>query len=161
LLRVETRALDPSPHPAGLVFPELSLFTSHGRNFFVYVCFLYQTILWYRAAELKHSRVAMLATAGWLINAAGVSFPGDLTYGTKFSSLSHLPHEAWDVVPYAGKLQMLLAVGAVEFISETKKVKSAHLRRTLLPLLSFPPPSPTLFTFSSRTFSGASHFHLS
>jgi len=80
-----------------------------------------ETILWYRAAELKHSRVAMLATAGWIVNALGVSFPGDLAYGQPFSSLSHLPHEAWDAVPYAGKLQMLLAIGAVEFVSETKK----------------------------------------
>mmetsp|Transcript_67599 Transcript_67599/g.186805 ORF Transcript_67599/g.186805 Transcript_67599/m.186805 type:complete len:242 (+) Transcript_67599:200-925(+) len=42
-----------------------------------------ETLLWFRAAELKHSRVTMLATAGWLVNSAGVFFPGDLTHGTK------------------------------------------------------------------------------
>lgn len=53
--------------------------------------------------------------------ALGVSFPGDLSSGQSFSSLSHLPHEAWDQVPYAGKVQILLAIGIVEFVSETKK----------------------------------------
>jgi hypothetical protein len=52
----------------------------------------------------------------------GITFPGDLTYGTPFASLSHLPHEAWDSVPYAGKVQMLVAIGLVEFLSEVKKV---------------------------------------
>jgi hypothetical protein len=80
-----------------------------------------ETLLWYRAAELKHSRVAMLATAGWLTNAYGVSFPGDLSTGQPFSSLSHLPHEAWDAVPYLGKVQMLVTIGLIEFVSETKK----------------------------------------
>jgi len=80
-----------------------------------------ETLLWYRAAELKHGRVAMLATAGWLIGELGITFPGDLAYGVPFSSLSKLPNEAWDQVPYAGKVQMLLAIGAVEFWSEAQK----------------------------------------
>eukprot|EP00619_Florenciella_sp_RCC1007_P001410 CAMPEP_0205904706 /NCGR_PEP_ID=MMETSP1325-20131115/893_1 /ASSEMBLY_ACC=CAM_ASM_000708 /TAXON_ID=236786 /ORGANISM="Florenciella sp., Strain RCC1007" /LENGTH=206 /DNA_ID=CAMNT_0053270523 /DNA_START=24 /DNA_END=644 /DNA_ORIENTATION=+ len=80
-----------------------------------------ETLLWFRAAELKHSRVTMLATAGWLVNSAGIYFPGELTHGTKFSDLGAKPLEAWAAVPFAGKFQILLFAGAVEFFSEVKK----------------------------------------
>ena len=56
----------------------------------------------------------------------GVTFPGDLSYGQPFSSLSHLPNEAWDVVPYAGKLQMLVFIGCVESWSEAQKVRGSE-----------------------------------
>eukprot|EP00591_Stephanopyxis_turris_P005916 CAMPEP_0195516524 /NCGR_PEP_ID=MMETSP0794_2-20130614/7568_1 /TAXON_ID=515487 /ORGANISM="Stephanopyxis turris, Strain CCMP 815" /LENGTH=93 /DNA_ID=CAMNT_0040645135 /DNA_START=32 /DNA_END=310 /DNA_ORIENTATION=+ len=36
------------------------------------------TLAWFRAAELKHSRVAMVATTGYLVNACGIHFPGML-----------------------------------------------------------------------------------
>ncbi|KAH8071457.1 hypothetical protein JL721_4436 [Aureococcus anophagefferens] len=45
------------------------------------------TLAWFRAAELKHSRVAMAATVGWIINEAGVVFPGDIATGVPFASL--------------------------------------------------------------------------
>eukprot|EP00617_Octactis_speculum_P027986 CAMPEP_0185748860 /NCGR_PEP_ID=MMETSP1174-20130828/7564_1 /TAXON_ID=35687 /ORGANISM="Dictyocha speculum, Strain CCMP1381" /LENGTH=201 /DNA_ID=CAMNT_0028424723 /DNA_START=35 /DNA_END=640 /DNA_ORIENTATION=- len=80
-----------------------------------------ETILWYRAAELKHSRVAMLACSGWLLNCFDVYWPGDITHGTPFSSLGSKPFEAWENVPYAGKIQMLMFVGLVEFLSEVQK----------------------------------------
>lgn len=80
-----------------------------------------ETILWYRAAELKHSRVAMLACSGWLINCFDIYFPGEITHGTKFSELGSKPFEAWDNVPYAGKIQMLLTIGLIEFLSEVRK----------------------------------------
>lgn len=80
-----------------------------------------ETLLWFRAAELKHSRVTMLACAGWLVNSLGIYFPGDLTKGTSFSSLGDKPLAAWDAVPFAGKLQILVFAGAVEFFSEVKK----------------------------------------
>ncbi|MEM7469003.1 MAG: chlorophyll a-b binding domain-containing protein, partial [Pseudomonadota bacterium] len=38
-----------------------------------------QTLAWFRAAELKHGRVAMLATTGYLVQAAGIHFPGMLS----------------------------------------------------------------------------------
>ena len=38
-----------------------------------------ETLRWFRAAEIKHSRVAMVATTGALINAAGIHFPGMLS----------------------------------------------------------------------------------
>merc|ERR1719181_2157685 len=64
-------------------------------------------MLWYRAAELKHSRVAMLACAGWITNGLGLYFPGKLSSGVDFSSLSKNPLEAWAQTPYDGKAQIL------------------------------------------------------
>lgn len=95
-----------------------------------------QTVLWYRAAELKHSRVAMLATSGWIANAMGVSFPGELSQedGLTFSSLSHNPLEAWDAVPETLKYQMLGAIGLVEILAETAKVGS-YLCPVVWPIL--------------------------
>ena len=65
------------------------------------------TLAWFRAAELKHSRVAMLATAGYLAQAAGWHFPGMLssTDGVSFESLSSMkPFDAWNAVPETGKI---------------------------------------------------------
>lgn len=62
------------------------------------------TLAWFRAAELKHSRVAMLATTGYLVQAAGVHFPGMLSSDVSFESLSAMkPFDAWDAVPDLGK----------------------------------------------------------
>ena len=57
-------------------------------------------MLWYRAAELKHSRVAMLACTGWLVNQYELYFPGNLAAGKAFSSLGKNPLEAWAATPY-------------------------------------------------------------
>ena len=63
-----------------------------------------ETLAWFRAAELKHSRVAMVATTGYLINAAGFHFPGMLSSDVSFESLASMkPIDAWDAVPDAGK----------------------------------------------------------
>lgn len=62
------------------------------------------TLAWYRAAELKHGRAAMVATTGFLTTAAGFHFPGDLATGVPFASLSDKhPLEQWAEVPVAGK----------------------------------------------------------
>merc|ERR1712094_156994 len=66
-------------------------------------------------------RVTMLAASGWLVNSLGIYFPGDLTKGTSFSSLGSKPLEAWAAVPFAGKLQIILFCGVVEFFAEVKK----------------------------------------
>jgi hypothetical protein len=64
-----------------------------------------QTLSWFRAAELKHSRVAMLATTGYLVQGAGIHFPGQLSKDVSFESLSTMkPLDAWDAVPDAGKI---------------------------------------------------------
>jgi len=81
-----------------------------------------QSLTWFRACELKHSRVAMLATVGWMANGLGVCFPGDITYGTPFSDLAKLaPLDAWAQVPTGGKLQMIGWAGLVEVASEMGK----------------------------------------
>jgi len=64
-----------------------------------------ETLRWFQAAELKHGRVAMLATAGFLLNAAGVHFPGMLSSSAdiSFESLSQMhPFDAWEAVPFSG-----------------------------------------------------------
>lgn len=68
------------------------------------------TFAWFRAAELKHSRVAMLATLGYLVQAAGVHFDGMLstTENVSFESLSSLkPLDAWTAVPVLGQAQII------------------------------------------------------
>lgn len=67
------------------------------------------TLAWFRAAELKHSRVAMVATTGYLVQAAGLHFPGMLSHDVSFESLSTMkPLDAWIAVPAAGTLTDLL-----------------------------------------------------
>jgi len=78
------------------------------------------TLAWFRAAELKHSRVAMAATVGWIINEAGIHFDGDISKGVSFESLGK-GVQAWDNTPDAGKAQILLAIGAIETASEFVK----------------------------------------
>jgi len=77
-----------------------------------------ETISWFRHAEVKHGRIAMAAFVGWWTVASGVTFPGQLTYGTDFSSLPSKGLEAWDAVPGWGKAQMLLFAGLIEFHDE-------------------------------------------
>ena len=62
-----------------------------------------ETFAWFQAAELKHSRAAMLATTGFLVQAAGIHFPGMLSKDVSFESLSSMnPIEQWANVPDAG-----------------------------------------------------------
>ena len=66
------------------------------------------TFAWFRASELKHSRIAMLATTGYLVQAAGVHFPGQLSSDVSFESLSTMkPLDAWTAVPDAGTTTFL------------------------------------------------------
>ena len=47
-----------------------------------------EALMWFRASELKHGRVSMLATVGYLTGASGVTFPGDIANGVTFSSIN-------------------------------------------------------------------------
>jgi len=82
-----------------------------------------KTLAWYRHAELKHGRVSMAAFAGWLWVTGG--FPlFDAPYsfsGDTFESLGRDSFAAWDALPAMGKAQIILVMGALEFISETEK----------------------------------------
>ena len=67
-----------------------------------------------RYVEIKHGRICMLGVVGYLVNAAGIYLPGQISYdGTKFSDLGY----GWDAsfaVPVAGALQVLAFVGFLE-----------------------------------------------
>lgn len=74
------------------------------------------TIYWMREAELKHSRVAMLAWFGWLATDGGfgvtLRFPGDIY------SVENIPnaYNAHNILVEQGSMSfLLLAVAVVEF----------------------------------------------
>jgi len=79
------------------------------------------TIGWIRHAEIKHGRVAMFAFVGYCVTANGVHWPWALNAeGTTFADISAAgyPNEQWDALPTAAKLQILGAIGFLEFIGE-------------------------------------------
>merc|ERR1719253_839005 len=81
-----------------------------------------EALMWFRAAELKHGRAAMLATVGYMVGAAGITFPGDIANGVSFSSVnSDGVFSAWSNVPEEGKLQILSLILMIEWASESKK----------------------------------------
>jgi hypothetical protein len=67
-----------------------------------------------RYVELKHGRICMLGVVGYLVTAAGIRLPGDISLdGTKFSDIP----AGWAgsfAVPVAGALQVLAFVGFLE-----------------------------------------------
>lgn len=97
-----------------------------------------ETLAWFRAAELKHSRVAMLATTGYIVQGAGYHFPGMLSSDVSFESLSAMkPFDAWDAVPDSGKAQILFTIFIAELITESKPVH--YTKGGPLPTMVFPP----------------------
>mmetsp|Transcript_45148 Transcript_45148/g.54717 ORF Transcript_45148/g.54717 Transcript_45148/m.54717 type:complete len:206 (-) Transcript_45148:125-742(-) len=96
------------------------------------------TLAWFRAAELKHSRVAMLATTGYLVQAAGIHFPGMLSHDISFESLSTMkPLDAWSAVPDEGKAQIYFTILLAEIITEAKGTH--YTKGGDLPTIVFPP----------------------
>jgi len=77
-----------------------------------------------RAAELKHCRVAMLATVGWAWTATGTHFNGMLSNHPPVSfadaAAAANPIASAVMVPGFGILQMILAIGALEIYWENK-----------------------------------------
>lgn len=97
-----------------------------------------ETLAWFRAAELKHSRVAMLATTGYLVNAAGFHFPGNLSSDLSFADLAAMkPIDAWAAVPDSGKAQILFSCFVAELVSESKETH--YMKGGPLPTVVFPP----------------------
>jgi hypothetical protein len=97
-----------------------------------------ETLAWFRAAELKHGRVAMLATTGYLVQGAGIHFPGMLSSDVSFESVSALkPFDAWAAVPEAGKDQILFTIFLAEIITEAKGTH--YTKGGDLPTIVFPP----------------------
>merc|ERR1719231_133264 len=80
-----------------------------------------ETLAWYRACELKHSRVAMAAATGWAwVSSGGPLFPGYLSIeqGVTFESLGRDGYAAWDAMPYDGKAQIIGVIGILELLGE-------------------------------------------
>merc|ERR1712060_96382 len=81
-----------------------------------------EAVMWFRAAELKHGRVAMLASVGYLTTAMGMYFPGEIAKGVTFASIAaNGPADAWEAVPTAGKLQIISIIFMLELATESKK----------------------------------------
>jgi len=101
------------------------------------------TLRWFRAAELKHSRVAMLATTGYIVQASGIHFPGMLSNaeGVSFESLSAMkPLDAWAAVPEGGRNQILFTIFFAEMVGEISQEGGAHYTKGGdLPTIIFPP----------------------
>jgi len=97
-----------------------------------------ETLRWFRAAEIKHARVAMLATTGYIVQGAGIHFPGQLSSDISFESLAGMkPFEQWDAVPDAGKAQILFTIFIAELVSEAKGTH--YTKGGDYPTIVFPP----------------------
>lgn len=89
-----------------------------------------ETIRWYRAAELKHCRVAMLAFTGWVVNAAGIYWPGAYNLkGDLYSSLGNSPLAAWDALGDDGRRQILFTILLIEMSDEIRQAGRDHYVR--------------------------------
>lgn len=102
-------------------------------------CGTEETLNWFRAAELKNGRCAMLAVTGYLVQGAGIHFPGMLSTseGISFEYLSSMkPLEQWDAVPVAGKAQILTTILITELVTEAKKPH--YMMGGPLPTMVFP-----------------------
>jgi len=76
------------------------------------------TIGFLRESEVKHGRIAMFAFVGYIVHANGITWPWPMTMsGEPFPTVSSAP-EAWDAIPEAAKLQIMLFVGFLEYWNE-------------------------------------------
>jgi len=82
------------------------------------------TMDFFRAAEIKHGRIAMWAFAGWVVALAHVHFPGYLSIseGITFESLSaQSPIDAFFGLPASSLGQIFGFVSIFEFLDMTCK----------------------------------------
>ena len=80
------------------------------------------TLEWYRAAELKHCRVAMAAFVGFLVAGSGATWPGNVAPGVSWKScLGETPLDTWDNLPMYGKYQIIAWVGLMEVAGEMER----------------------------------------
>ena len=85
-----------------------------------------QTIGWLRQAEIKHGRVSMAAFIGYIVQ-SNYHFPWAIALdGTPFPSTDLNPAEQWDLLPFAGKLQIILFIGFLEWYSELADDEEKH-----------------------------------
>ncbi len=80
------------------------------------------TLEWYRAAELKHCRVAMAAFVGFIVGGTGITWPGNIAPGVTWKScLGATPMDTWDNLPMYGKYQIIAWVGLMEICGEMER----------------------------------------
>ena len=72
-----------------------------------------ETFADYRAAELKHCRVAMLGVIGYIVPEI-FKFPGNIAPGVAFASIPN-GIAAIQAIPALGWLQILFLIGAVDY----------------------------------------------
>ena len=80
------------------------------------------TMKWFRAAELKHGRVAMLANVGWVVQANGggfIKFPLEDGLGTLSSSPLEANAQLWKMAGGVGFLQIIATAGIIELVTES------------------------------------------
>jgi len=76
------------------------------------------TIGFLRESEVKHGRIAMFAFVGYIVHANGITWPWAMTLsGEPFPKVASAP-EAWDAIPEAAKLQIVLFIGFLEYWRE-------------------------------------------
>mmetsp|Transcript_15893 Transcript_15893/g.45560 ORF Transcript_15893/g.45560 Transcript_15893/m.45560 type:complete len:229 (-) Transcript_15893:124-810(-) len=104
-------------------------------------------VKWFQNAEIKHGRIAMVATIGFLTQKLGVHFPLYLgpsgsncfnpestdawllssSTGTTFSDIAHAaPLDAINMVPYAGWFQIFVVAGWFECIAYNRQWKEGR-----------------------------------
>ena len=73
--------------------------------------------------QIKHGRICMIASIGYLMSQAHVTFPGMLSTseGKAFADLPSDALGAWAAVPEAGKMQIFAVAGLIEIANEVKK----------------------------------------
>jgi len=81
------------------------------------------TMKWFRAAELKHGRVSMLATLGWVWQSNGGGFIPFHDGAGGLSTLSTRPLEAnaqlWNLASGIGFIQIIATAGIIEVLTES------------------------------------------
>jgi len=75
------------------------------------------TYAFLRHAEIKHGRVAMAAFVGFCVQSNGIHFPFPMTLDG-LMPYDGTPPEQWDALPFAGKAQIILFIGFLEWWSE-------------------------------------------
>jgi len=81
-----------------------------------------RTQAWFKAAELKHGRVAMAATIGWILTEAGVRWPGAYDFeGHTFASVPGGLAAEHVFRDNGGMVQILFTAGIMEVLGETAK----------------------------------------
>jgi len=86
------------------------------------------TIGWLRHSEIKHGRIAMFAFIGYISGANGLHFPFNLNgEGVSYANIAAAgtPPDQWDALPTSAKLQILGAIGILEFFGESTSALEA------------------------------------